>query len=278
MIFKLLLWGSLIFAKPSTPHTDAAGIRLQNDLYIQKNDCGQSNSSQLYSVYFTYFVDKTFYSEPLLIQVNEKNSKFNQTIVYNGKYFFYPSLFGESGHKEYGMPVCDKSKTCYFSFFIFDTDQLVKQKELEFEVRIYQTNPPNKLQLSNPTLKAKGKFDKNYESLLFKDLNLNYTQDFSKVETSIDKKKLKQLINEGYTVELIYSYRKSLDQYEYSEETAFINKEDPWLQSEDPTWPLKSKLKNPTYLSFMVLLTKGSKSYETKIEVLNKNNSFYSCK
>lgn len=275
----ILLFPILVFGQ-SLPLDDKPELRFQRDLYIQKNKCDQKIISRLNAIHFRFRLDKKITAKPIIIQVNEASMQMKQTLFYTGEYFFYPGLFGQDGHKEYELPVCNSKDKCDFQFFVFDdanaAQKIVQKKSLDFDLSIFDLRIPNK-KLFGTTISSTNHFGDDTKNKIFEDLNLKFNDDYSEIFATIDKEKLLKLLRLKYRIEMIFSYRKNLNQHQYSEESVNLKLDNPWFAHSKNNWYLKEKLTKPTYLSFMVLVSDGPESYESKIEVHNAKNPFYQC-
>lgn len=246
-----------------------ASYRLQRDLFIKSNACNQSIPSYLSVLSLEFDVPKQSLKRNWIVGVNEENSRFHQTIVYNGKNWFYP--IWSSGHKEYGLPECE-GKTCSVHFFVFLNDQMMKIKDWFFQVNIFKQADYAKIYDSR--IYVENEFLKDTSKMFFEDLKLEYKP--SKVVAKIDKAKVKELLQANYNVKFILQSRTSKNQQQYTEKTFVMTPSDPWLKGQE-LFTINEDLKDLTYLGFLIYVTKGNLAFETKIEVMNKNDSFYNC-
>ncbi|MFN3453376.1 MAG: hypothetical protein ACK41T_00350 [Pseudobdellovibrio sp.] len=256
--------------------------RFQVDLYKQKNECGVATQSVIPVIQVSFDLDVKSIKKNMILQVRDEKTKFFQNIIYKEDYFLYPELFSQDGHKEYGEPDCDKDgKRCRFFVFIFDPEyKLSKSKKILMNFDILY--PEGNIKNIKMNIKEKNIFYLNNKSKL-EDINeLFYKIDLimNKNETYaiLDKKKIKELLDKKYKIKMIFAYRLTIDQQAYTEESSYLNREHSWVSEASDRWMMSKKVYNPTYMSFMVIVSKENKVYESKIEIHNLKNDFYKCK
>lgn len=274
-LFVFLLIVNIPFSEAAT---QIAQLLFQRDLYMQENECGNKTVSKIQALSFDFDIAQTDVAQNLNIIFKEKKSGFKQNIFYNQKTFYYPGVFGANGHHEYGLPDCEAStKECSMNFFVFLDEQVVKNKNWLVDMDIQQASGKKKtlFQLSNYKMDNKASLQD--EHYLFNDLSLTHDKKSRTVKAVIDKAKIKKLVEEGYKIHFIFSWRTSKTQVQYSESAEVIAKGNKWLSAPgaEYTYVVPEKV---TYLSFMVHAKKGFNSFESKLEIENANNSFYACK
>jgi hypothetical protein len=243
--------------------------RLQRDLYIKSNACQQSIPSYLNVLSLEFDVPKQSLNQKWIVGIHEQNSRFNQTIIFNGKTWFYP--IWTSGHKEYGLPECE-GQSCSVHFFVFLNDQMLKIKDWYFQVNIFNQKDYSKIY--NTHVYVDNKFLEDTSKMFFEDLKLEYKS--GKAVAKIDKDKVKSLLSSNYKVKFILQSRTSQNQQQYTEKTVVMTPDHPWLKNQE-LFSINEDLKELTYLGFLIYVTKDNLAFETKIEIMNKNDAFYNC-
>lgn len=255
------------------------GVRFlfQKDIYIQENDCGQRRVNQIQTLYADIDLKRENITKDLVINFTEHNSAFRQKIIYNQSTFRYEDLFSSSPHYEYELPECEPLKShCSFGFSVFLNQNVLQKKDWLIDLTITEPFGKNTIHNSNrlPMENLSTQDDANY---LFKDLHMSHDQEYKKTWVTIDKNKIKRLIDKGFKIEFIFSWRSSKKQIGYTEHAKMIKTEDLWLRNKTPYYELTNVPKNITYLSFMIHAQNKSNAFESKIEILDKNNPFYEC-
>lgn len=245
----------------------------QNDTYMVKNDCEDFKLSFAKAFQIRAVVSPQVAKKNLVIQFRELKSGFSQKIIYDAKTFFYPGVFSAQGHHEYGMPECDLIMgDCEFSVFIFLTGDILKLPKWDIEVNITETNSSNAV-MARSMKEIDNQFFNSDERFL---TGLDFKTSSEVLRTAyVDPKKVIRLINEGYDVKFIFSWRQTLNQVEYTEEFHSMTADDPWFKKKSFEFVMDRKILDPVYLSFMVLAQKQTTSYESKIVIVDKKNEFF---
>jgi hypothetical protein len=212
----------------------------------------------------------------LVISFKEGNTGFHQTIVYNKNLFFYPNLFSEHGHREYGIPECQlNNKHCDFYFYIFQDKELSQQDLWDISLKIFDLDNQFK------TLFQLNKYIKNDANkrdaspFVFNDIDLKIEN--NNIYGIFDHSKLKDLIKKGFDISIIFSWRNSPQQINYTEFEDRILLSHSLINENKGSYQLPKKITDPTYLSFMILVNNNSSTYESKIEIINEKDLFYKC-
>ncbi|MFP5387158.1 MAG: hypothetical protein ACLGHN_13850 [Bacteriovoracia bacterium] len=251
-------------------HANDVIVRLQKDFYLKKNACNKTLSNYLNTISFKLDFPKGTMPKNYIIGVVEKNSKFSQTIFFNGVNWFYPTW---QGHTEYRLPDCTRAG-CEARFFVFLTELPIRYQSWSFDVSVFDTTKKNERVLQKNYPVENVFMQSGYEH--FETLDLKHIK--NNLKAKVDKEKVKKLLAENYQVQFIFQWRENKDQQQYSEEAHLLKPDHKWLTNENQEFKMTKKLKNPTYLGFMVYVTKNNRAYESKVEVLNQNDSFYDCR
>ena len=134
-----------------------------------------------------------------LIGLQEDNSQFDQTMIFNGKNWFYPN---RNGHSEYRLPKCDE-KNLLPSIFHFLDAVFNSKTDWLFRLNVYN--------------------DKNNNKLLFKEMSDNDDL-FESIHVAartvkIDKNKIQNFIRNGFKLTFVFQLRKHSKQQPYVEES-----------------------------------------------------------
>ncbi|MFN3697136.1 MAG: hypothetical protein ACK4VO_06825 [Pseudobdellovibrio sp.] len=249
--------------------------RFQRDLYIVKNNCGDIYMSYPQALRIEVKLPSDFIQKDIKINFNEGNSKFSQNIIYNRKTFFYPGIFSSNGHHEYELPDCNKNEPiCEFGFFVFISGPTVSIKKWNVSISMTQIKNENKnLIISNQEIN--NEFSQKPDNYLFTNIDFKRIEQKNLNIAYLDPQKVKNLIDENFDVEFVFSWRNSIEQIEYSEEFHNISSESTWLSKNSFEFPMTKKIKSPTYLSFMIHARKGPLAYESKIVIIDKKQDFF---
>lgn len=263
----------LIIWSPLLANSANLNVRFQKDLFIQRNKCGEKRKSLNSAIFLSFDEKKEILRKKILFYLAESNIGFEQVAIFNQKNFFYPGQFGPEGHREYELPYCpNKSPTCQVGFFVFDRKNKLQGKNVNFDLKLFDIDSDHKLLNSlSSNIAATVPDSSNNESYLFEDTQLELID--KTYYAWANKDKVRSLLKDNYEVELFFHWRKNVIQQQYSEQKVDLMK---WLESKDE----KIKFINQpqlTYLSFLVFVKKNERSYETKIEILNQKEIFYSC-
>lgn len=268
LVFWLLLLSVNLFAESKLD------FFFQHDVFIRKNQCGDVQVYYPNALRLETDLPTPELTKNLEINFAEKYSQFNQRIIYNGKTFYYPKLFGPNGHHEYEMPNCVAMlKKCRLGFFVFDLGALFPLKIWDISIQISrQENSASVFQEKN--ISVRNDFHTNAGKYLFGDLDLKVNKKTNSVVAYVNQEKIKSILQEGFEVEFVFSWRNSLKQISYSDETERIQLHHEWLSRRSREFPMKKKSVEPfTYLSFMVHVSRKNLAFESKIVVLDKTDS-----
>jgi hypothetical protein len=161
---------------------------------------------------------------------------------------------------------------CEFSVFIFLTGDILKLPKWDIEVNITETNSSNAV-MARSMKEIDNQFFNSDEKFL---TGLDFKTSSEVLRTAyVDPQKVVRLINDGFDVKFIFSWRQTLNQVEYTEEFHSITADDPWFKKKSFEFVMDRKILDPVYLSFMVLAQKQTTSYESKIVIVDKKNEFF---
>lgn len=278
--FKVFIF-SIFFGSTTLFATEEFQFFFQNDLFIRKNSCGEKEIGYPKAIRIETHLPKSIIKNNLKITVKEANSNFSQTIIYNGSSFFYPGVFGEKGHSEYGMPLCEAHLAgCSFFFFVFDFEKLSSRRIWKLDIRIEELDS-KKIVIEKSKILVKNEFSKKKEAYLINEIDFIDATPSKNAVALVSPQKIKKILKEGYNVDFIFSWRSTEEQIGYSEKFHNIKLDSEWIKQNNPKFPFNEDPTKPkTYLSFMIYLTKKNVAFETKIVILdNKYSDFFSkCK
>lgn len=253
---------------------DPLSVKLQNDLFIQANSCGERQISSHRALSISAKIPKKFIKKNLIIHFEDRLKKFKQTIFYDGKTFFYPGLFQPVGHREFvSIPTENNDDTDILHFFVFLDSNLNSEEHFRYLITIHEANTTFDLVFSKesqsyfPLLNSKNSF-------LLHNISLNHSK--NEISAFIPIEVISKALSDGYRVDFIYSWRTSKSQISYSEKREQISLDHSWIKNKKNEYILDMKLSSLTYLSFLVLIRKNDYSFESKIVVLNVNDKYYS--
>lgn len=244
-------------------------IKFQNDLYIEKNDCGQKRQTIHKAFWVLTSIPEEYENQNLDIVVTSLIG-FEQKIQYRRTHFFYPALFNQYGHKEFTLPTC-QSKRCEFEFFIFDPASKLNQAK-NIRVTIFF----NKKEILKKDFHIVGLRTQNSADYFFEDLNLKQSEGV--IQGNINKNRIIKLLKQNYKISIVLVHKSSPTQNQYTDEEYIIKKDHPWLTEKGDIFKFKTNRKDLTYLGLMVIASKTQESFESKIEIKNKEKIFFFCR
>ncbi len=260
----------LFQAYAAEEENDFVPVRYQKDYYQKSSECDAGRINELQAIQFRVTVPKKDIQERFDILVSEANSKFQQKIEFRKDHFFYPNLFSEKGHREFGLPQCDLESDCVVYFFVFDDGKLKNSKRHKFAIKLRNTSASEKPLVIDRYMESEN-FHSDLPGLIWeKELKASYDKKKKTLRVEISEDNIQSLRALGMELRLLIQYRKTSDQVGYTQVALEIPTPKTKVLSKDAkTLTITHQFKeHPTYLGVLLYGTLAARSYESKLELM----------
>ncbi|MFP5459618.1 MAG: hypothetical protein ACLGG7_12850 [Bacteriovoracia bacterium] len=257
------------FLLSSTLWGQEIGHRFQHDYFQKLSSCGKKTESQLHALRLSLEHKGIKPSRPMVVNVFEQFSGFNQTLFFNSKNWFYPSF---NGHHEFQGINCS-SGTCRAEFFVFLSDLALSKPDWLYRLAFFDMGDFH-AKIAEASLSLHNHFQRS-EDMILRDIKVELAPD--SLAATVNTKKLQRLMERGYSVLLMWQLKTTMDQQRYDEITKKFESPAELQKLVGGTWRVPRQTSSLSYVGFLVYVTKLDQAYESKVEVRNRRDHFYNC-